>query len=67
MGGAGPEFILMKADSNWEGGNFKTVESHKVATAEKSNDFRDPFIFKDLNAKLYLLYSSGGEKEIGVS
>ena len=57
----------MKADLNLEGGNFKTVESHKVATAEKSNDFRDPFIFKDLNGKLYLLYSSGGEKEIGVS
>ena len=57
----------MKADLNWESGNFKTVESLRVATAEKSNDFRDPFIFKDLNGKLYLLYSSGGEKEIGVS
>lgn len=57
----------MKADLNWESGNFKTVESLRVATAEKSNDFRDPFIFKDLNGKLYLLYSGGGEKKIGVS
>ena len=57
----------MKADLNWESGNFKTVESLRVAAAEKSNDFRDPFIFKDLNGKLYLLYSGGGEKEIGVS
>ena len=57
----------MKADLKWEGGNFKTVESRRVATAEKSNDFRDPFIFKDLNGKLYLLYWGGGEKEIGVS
>ncbi|MDA9101455.1 hypothetical protein N9K03_00155 [bacterium] len=52
----------MKADLNWEGGNFKTVESRSLATAKKSNDFRDPFIFKDLNGKLYLLYWGGGEK-----
>lgn len=57
----------MKADLNWEGGNLKDVKSRKEATAEKSNDFRDPFIFKDLNGKLYLLYWGGGEKEIGVS
>ena len=63
----GPEFILMKTDLNWEGGNLKDVKSRKETTTKKSNDFRDPFIFKDLNGKLYLLYSSGGEKEIGVS
>ena len=57
----------MKADLNWEGGNLKDVKSRKLATAEKSNDFRDSFIFKDLNGKLYLLYWGGGEKEIGVS
>ena len=57
----------MKTDLNWEGGNLKDVKSRKGTTAKKSNDFRDPFIFKDLNGKLYLLYSGGGEKKIGVS
>jgi len=28
----------MKADLNWEGGNFKTVESRSLATAKKSKN-----------------------------
>ena len=57
----------MKTDLNWEGGNLKDVKSRKETTAKKSNDQSYPSILNDLNAKLYLLYWGGGEKEIGVS
>ena len=64
---AGPEHKLLKAELPWEGSVLKSKKSVKGASIELINDVRDPSVFKDEDDKMYLLYSGGGEKGIGIA
>lgn len=64
---AGPEHKLLKAEFLWEGSVLKSKKSVKGASIELINDVRNPSVFKDEDDKMYLLYSGGGEKGIGIA
>ena len=64
---AGPEHQLLKAELPWEGSVLKSKKSVKGASVELINELRNPSVFKDEDDKMYLLYSGGGEKGIGIA
>lgn len=64
---AGPEHKLLKAELPWEGSVLKSKKSVKGASVELINELRNPSVFKDEDDKMYLLYSGGGEKGIGIA
>ena len=64
---AGPEFELLTVKNNLEGIDISIKPSIKGASIEKIHDLRDPSVFQDIDKKTYLLYSGGGEKEIGLA
>ena len=64
---AGPEFELLTAKNKQEGSEISIKKSVKGASIEKIHDLRDPSVFQDIDKKTCLLYSGGGEKEIGLA
>jgi len=61
-----PEEIL-QAELEWEGGNIPPSPSSGGTAPENVNQFRDPYVFEDIDGVLYLFYSGRGEDAIGVA
>ena len=62
----GESYELLQPELGWEGGNTKIVPSIRGEMGAKVNQLRDPDIFQD-DGKLYLLYTGGGEQNIGIA
>lgn len=57
---------LMRPTQSWEGANLAIAPSTRGEIGTSVNQLRDPFVFKDRDGMLYLLYSGAGEQAIGI-
>lgn len=57
---------ILRAEEVWEGSALAPAQSKKGAQMRLENSLRDPFVFED-QGQLYLFYSGGGERAIGVA
>ena len=57
---------VLRAQEVWEGSTVTPTASRKGAQTRLENALRDPFLFED-EGQLYLFYSGGGERAIGVA
>lgn len=58
---------ILRAEEDWEGADLPILPSLRGELAEAANELRDPFIYKDEEDQLYLLYVGRGEKAIGIA
>ena len=63
----GKPYELLKPELGWEGSQKLPVPSIRGEIGSQVNQLRDPFVFKDTDGKLYLLYAGGGEQAIGMA
>jgi hypothetical protein len=61
-----PEEIL-QAEPGWEGGQFPPDSSSGGSAPENVNQLRDPYVFEDIDGRLYLSYCGRGEDAIGIA
>jgi len=61
-----PEDVL-RPENEFEGASLPLKESKAGAVKARENALRDPAIFVDTNAKVYLLYSVAGESGIAIA
>ena len=57
---------ILEPELNWEGANMPISQSVIGIAQEKARELRDPCIFQDTDNQIYLLYSGGGERGIGL-
>ena len=62
-----PPQEVVDAQEDWEGGNLAPKHSREGPAKRFANELRDPFVFEDIDGQLYLFYSGGGERGIGVA
>ncbi|MDY0165631.1 MAG: hypothetical protein RBS80_03760 [Thermoguttaceae bacterium] len=51
----------------WEGADEPNVPSRAGAARGLIHQLRDPYVFRDIDGRRYLLYSGGGERGIGIA
>ena len=59
-------YLILEPELNWEGANMPISQSVIGIAQEKARELRDPCIFQDTDNQIYLLYSGGGERGIGL-
>jgi len=59
------EQVLLKPEAYWEG--IDRAYKHSNNGVGNGHHFRDPYVFEDIDGKLYLFYSGKGEANIGVA
>jgi len=62
-----PPREILQAQLHWEGGDITPANSQGSTAPENVNQLRDPYIFEDIDGKLYLFYCGRGEDAIGVA
>lgn len=63
---AEPPRELLRPERAWEGASLEKKASLRGAMGEAVNQLRDPDIFRDVDGKLYMLYTGAGEQAIGI-
>ena len=58
---------LLRPTLAWEGVNEPVVPSMRGEMGIMVNQLRDPYVFKDVDGQLYLLYTGAGEQGIGIA
>ena len=62
-----PSHELLSPKLEWEGANLPKEKSMRDEAAGAVHQLHDPDIFEDMDGKLYLLYTGGGEQAIGIT
>ncbi|MBK6510397.1 MAG: hypothetical protein IPG06_13715 [Haliea sp.] len=62
-----PPLEVLRPELPWEGAMLPLSPSEQGAARDKVNQLRDPAIFQDVDGSLYLFYSGGGERAIGLA
>ena len=63
----GPSRELLAPERPWEGGDLSALPTRMGAANAPACELRDPFVFRDGDGALYLLYCGGGERGIGIA
>ena len=61
-----PPEEIYRPQPGWEGGQFELRPSRSGRARENLNEIRDPYIFKDTDGELYVIYTAAGEDALGI-